>query len=114
MSIKVCPPRRRRTDVECGGGSSSGGGVTSLNAYTGRRPAPPPSLSFLVKMSAPQQQVYIQQAPPQQSVLSKRTYNIHSHLVGMGAVMGSLVGLTIGFIGGGFQILRYVPCQAYL
>ncbi|KAL4399104.1 subunit of TIM23 translocase complex [Malassezia pachydermatis] len=51
-------------------------------------------------MSAPQQQVYIQQAPPQQSVLSK---------LGMGAVMGSLVGLTIGFIGGGFQILRAGP-----
>jgi len=30
----------------------------------------------------------------------------------MGAVMGSLVGLTIGFIGGGFQILRYV-CAAH-
>lgn len=28
--------------------------------------------------------------------------------VSMGAVMGSLVGATIGFIGGGFQILRYV------
>ena len=30
----------------------------------------------------------------------------------MGAVMGSLVGATIGFIGGGFQILRYVPHSA--
>ncbi|WFD27794.1 hypothetical protein MNAN1_002799 [Malassezia nana] len=45
------------------------------------------------------QQVYVQQVTPQQSVMSK---------LGMGAVMGSLVGLTIGFIGGGFQILRYV------
>lgn len=32
--------------------------------------------------------------------------------VSMGAVMGSLVGATIGFIGGGFQILRYVPRSA--
>lgn len=32
--------------------------------------------------------------------------------VSMGAVMGSLVGATIGFIGGGFQILRYVPRRA--
>lgn len=33
--------------------------------------------------------------------------------VGMGAVMGSLVGVTIGFIGGGFQILRCVQrCAA--
>lgn len=45
-------------------------------------------------------QVIVQQAPPQQSVLSK---------LGMGAIMGSLVGATIGFIGGGFQILRAGP-----
>ncbi|SHO79186.1 Similar to S.cerevisiae protein MGR2 (Subunit of the TIM23 translocase complex) [Malassezia sympodialis ATCC 42132] len=51
-------------------------------------------------MSAPNQQIYVQQAVPQQSVMSK---------LGMGAVMGSLVGLTIGFIGGGFQILRGGP-----
>lgn len=32
-----------------------------------------------------------------------------SRPVGMGAVMGTCVGLTIGFIGGGFQILRAGP-----
>lgn len=36
-----------------------------------------------------------------------------TYAVGMGAVMGSLVGLTIGFIGGGFQILRYVRRLAH-
>ncbi|WFD31155.1 subunit of TIM23 translocase complex [Malassezia sp. CBS 17886] len=51
-------------------------------------------------MSAPQQQVYVQQVPAAQSVWSK---------LGMGAVMGTCVGLTIGFIGGGFQILRAGP-----
>ncbi|AXA50412.1 mitochondrial genome maintenance protein MGR2 [Malassezia restricta] len=45
-------------------------------------------------------QVIVQQTPQQPSMLSKMS---------MGAVMGSLVGATIGFIGGGFQILRAGP-----
>ncbi|WFD37005.1 subunit of TIM23 translocase complex [Malassezia cuniculi] len=51
-------------------------------------------------MASQQQQVYVQQPTAMQSVWSK---------MGLGAVMGTCVGLTIGFIGGGFQILRAGP-----
>lgn len=53
------------------------------------------------------QQVHVQQQPIQPSIWQK---------LGMGAMMGGGVGLTIGFIGGMLQIMRcvYSRCEVAL